>query len=76
MPVDPWLMRPENIRRYYERLGLEYVEQDETGLAQAIDVECEAASRRPAKGSDAAKAKMAKVREAKERKHVQSEDDE
>lgn len=67
---------PEAMQDYYESLGMHYEEQDEWARARAVDVECEAASRRPAKGSDAAKAKMAKVREAKERKHVQSEDDE
>lgn len=76
MPVDPWLMRPENIRRYFKRLGLEYSEQDETGLARAVDVECEAKSRPPAKGSQQARDRMAKVRAAKEtKKDVRDEDD-
>ena len=68
--IDPVAMQD-----YYESLGLEYVEQDETGLAQAIDVECEAAKRPPAKGSDAAKERMARVRAARERKNVPSKDD-
>ena len=66
---------PEAMQDYYDSLGMHYEEQDEWARALAVDVECEAAKRPPAKGSDAAKERMARVRAARERKNVPSKDD-
>ena len=67
---------PEAMQDYYESLGIHYEEQDDWARARAVDIECEAKSRPPAKGSQEARDRMAKVRAAKEaKKDVRDEDD-
>lgn len=69
-------LTPESLRSYYESTGLECQPLDQWGLVEAVDRDVAAAKRRdkPNKGSDAAKAKMARVRAAKETKDDDDDD--